>query len=57
MEDIVQVIGAIAKTAGEIVKSQVELLLPIIDDLKKEMIPSNLDQDLNREELENMLSS
>ncbi len=39
------------------IKSQVEMLLPIIDDLKKEMIPSNLDQDLNREELENMLSS
>jgi hypothetical protein len=39
------------------IKSQVEMLLPIIDELKKEMIPSNLDQDLNREELKNMLSS
>jgi hypothetical protein len=39
------------------IKSQVETLLPIIDELKKEMIPSNLDQDLNREELKNMLGS
>lgn len=41
----------------ERIKSQVETLLPIIDDLKKEMIPANLDQDLNREELKNMLGS
>jgi hypothetical protein len=39
------------------IKSQVEMLLPIIDELKKEMIPANLDQDLNREELMNMLGS
>ncbi|HXS75242.1 MAG TPA: hypothetical protein VN753_03620 [Terracidiphilus sp.] len=39
------------------IKSQVEMLLPIIDELKKEMIPASLDQDLNREELENMLGS
>jgi hypothetical protein len=39
------------------IKSQVETLLPILDELKKDMIPSNLDQDLNREELENMLGS
>jgi len=39
------------------IKSQVEALLPILDELKKDLIPSNLNQDLNREELENMLGS
>lgn len=39
------------------IKSQIEMLLPILEELKKEMIPSNLDQDLNREELTNMLGS
>lgn len=39
------------------IKSQVEMLLPILDELKKDMIPSNLEQDLNREELANMLGS
>ncbi len=38
------------------ITTQIEALLPIIDDLKKTMTPSNLDTDLNREELESMLS-
>jgi hypothetical protein len=38
------------------VKTQIEALLPIIDDLKKTMTPSNLDTDLNRQELESMLN-
>ncbi len=38
------------------IKTQIDILLPIIDELKKLMIPSNLDQDLNRQELESMLN-
>jgi hypothetical protein len=38
------------------IKNQIESLLPIIDELKRLMIPSNLDQDLNRQELESMLN-
>jgi hypothetical protein len=38
------------------IKTQIESLLPIIDDLKKTMTPSNLDTDLNRQELESMLN-
>jgi hypothetical protein len=38
------------------IRIQIDALLPIIDDLKKLMIPSNLDQDLNRQELESMLN-
>jgi molecular chaperone GrpE (heat shock protein) len=38
------------------IKTQIDILLPIIDELKRLMIPSNLDQDLNREELESMLN-
>jgi hypothetical protein len=40
----------------ERIKTQIESLLPIIDDLKKSMTPSNLDTDLNRQELEGMLN-
>lgn len=38
------------------IKNQIDSLLPIIDELKRLMIPSNLDQDLNRQELESMLN-
>jgi hypothetical protein len=31
---------------------QIDILLSLIDELKREMIPSDLDEDLNREELE-----
>jgi hypothetical protein len=37
------------------IQSQVTSLLPALDDLKKLMTPSNLDEDLNRKELESML--
>ncbi len=38
------------------IKTQIDILLPIIDDLKRTMTPSNLDADLNRQELESMLN-
>jgi len=38
------------------IKTQIDSLLPIIDELKNQMIPSNLDADLNRQELESMLN-
>ncbi|MGC1299981.1 MAG: hypothetical protein WA869_33565, partial [Alloacidobacterium sp.] len=37
------------------IQSQVTSLLPALDDLKKLMTPSNLDEDINRKELESML--
>jgi hypothetical protein len=41
----------------ERIKTQVEALLRIFEELKALMIPANLDHDLNREELESMLNS
>jgi hypothetical protein len=38
------------------IKTQIDSLLAIIDDLKKTMTPSTLDSDLNRQELESMLN-
>ena len=52
-----EITGEFREYVRERIKTQIEALLPIIDELKKLMIPSNLDQDLNRQELENMLSS
>ena len=49
--------GDFREYVRERIKTQVEALLPIIDELKALMIPANLDHDLNREELESMLNS
>jgi hypothetical protein len=38
------------------IKTQIELLLPVMDDLKNLLTPSNLDSDFNRQELESMLN-
>lgn len=40
----------------ERIRTRIETLLPVIDDLKKSMIPSTLNEDFNRQELESMLN-